>query len=68
MPGVVHPPICESDAKSVLSKAPKPSASFAYPFEDFKTMRPLFRQAFDEWVVMGMVTPSSLREHLQQSN
>ena len=58
----------EAGAKSVFRKAPKPSSSFAYPFEDFATMRPLLRRAFDEWVAMGMVTPSSVREHLQQGN
>ena len=58
----------EAGAKSVFRKAPKPSSSFAYPFEDFTAMRPLLRRAFDEWVTMGMVTPSSVREHLQQGN
>ena len=27
-----------------------------YPFEDFATMQPLLRRAFDEWAAMGMVT------------
>ena len=54
----------EAGAKSVFRKAPKPSSSFAYPFEDFATMRPLLRQAFDEWVAMGMVTPNSVKDAL----
>ena len=54
----------EAGAKSVFRKAPKPSSSFAYPFEDFATMRPLLRRAFDEWVTMGMVTPNSVKDAL----
>ena len=55
----------ETGAKSVFRKAPKPSSNFAYPFEDFATMRPLLRRAFDEWVAMGMVTPNSFRDALK---
>jgi len=58
----------EAGAKSVFRKAPKPSSGFAYPFEDFATMRPLLRRAFDEWLAMGMVTPNSLRETIKQGD
>ena len=54
----------EAGAKLVFRKALKPSSSFAYPFEDFATMRPLLRRAFDEWVAMGMVTPNSIKDAL----
>ena len=54
----------EAGAKSVFRKAPKPCASFAYPFEDFSAMRPLLRRAFDEWVAMDLITPNSIRDAL----
>ncbi len=54
----------DSGAKKVLRTAPKPSLGFAYPFEDFDAMRPIFRKAFDEWVAMGMITPNSIKEAL----
>jgi len=54
-------------AMKVFLSAPKPTSKYAYPFPDFTPIKPLLKAGFEQWVVMGKITPNSIRDALKKS-